>query len=150
MNPSTIALVRSSWKQVEAIAPAAAALFYRNLFEADPDLRPLFKGDMGRQGEKLMQMLGVAIARLEDLPGLAPVLQSLGERHVGYGVREAHYRTVGAALLETLGQGLGEAFTPAVRQAWSEVYQAMAEVMLAGARRAGGEGVAARRLAAAP
>jgi len=53
----------------------------------------------------------------------------LGKRHAGHGEKEAHYATVGAALLRTLGQGLGTAFTPAVKAAWTEVYGVMAQVM---------------------
>ena len=37
----TSALVRASWNQVEPIAPAAAALFYRHLFADAPELRAL-------------------------------------------------------------------------------------------------------------
>ncbi len=133
MEDRTVELVRRSWQQVEPIAPAAAALFYENLFAADPHLRPLFKGDRQQQGEKLMQMIGAAVQRLDDLPSLVPVLQSLAVRHAGYGVQAAHYDTVGAALLKTLGQGLGENFTPPVRQAWAEVYGLMASVMTAAA-----------------
>ena len=36
---------------------------------------------------------------------------------------------VGAALLWTLGQGLGAAFTPAVAGAWTEAYTVLAGVM---------------------
>ena len=113
-----------------AIAPQAAALFYKNLFEADPSLKPLFKGSMEEQGKRLMQMIGAAVGKLDDLPTLIPILQSLGRRHVDYGVVPRHYDTVGAALLLTLHQGLGEAFTPAVRAAWAEVYGVMAKVMI--------------------
>lgn len=136
VNKQTIEHVRTSWHKVEAIAPAAAALFYKNLFLADPDLRPLFKGDMQRQGDKLMQMIGAAVRALDDLPGLVPVLESLAVRHAGYGVQEPHYRSVGTALLSTLEQGLADHFTPVVRDAWAEVYGAIAEVMVAAARRA--------------
>lgn len=129
MQDHTITLVRDSWKQVEPIAPAAAALFYDKLFAADASLQPLFKGDMQQQGQRLMQMIGAAVGRLHDLPALVPVLEDLAVRHVGYGVKEAHYDTVGAALLQTLGQGLGEAFTPPVRQAWTDVYGMIAGVM---------------------
>jgi len=122
--------VQSTWKQVSAIAPQAAALFYTNLFEADPSLKALFKGDMEEQGKRLMQMIGAAVGKLTDLDSLVPVLQSLGERHVGYGVQASHYATVGGALLKTLEQGLGAAFTPAVKAAWTEVYGVMADVMI--------------------
>lgn len=129
MNSDTVALVRESWKKVEAIAPEAAALFYQNLFATDPSLRQLFKNDMRSQGEKLMRMLGIAISKLDDLPALLPTLEALAQRHVGYGVQQRHYETVGAALLKTLDQGLATDFTPRVRQAWKDVYAIVASVM---------------------
>ena len=141
MDHNTIALVRISWKRVEPIAPAAAALFYDNLFAADPTLRPLFKSELGHQGQRLMQMIGAAVDKLDDLPTLVPVLESLAQRHAGYGVREPHYQTVGAALLKTLGQGLGDDFTPAARDAWARVYGLVAEVMASAARKQGATSV---------
>jgi len=131
MNPNTVSLVTRSWAQVAPIAPEAARLFYGNLFSADPTLKPLFRSqDMDAQGAKLMQMIGAAVAKLNDLPTLVPILKSLGRRHGDYGVEDAHYATVGGALLKTLGQGLGEAFTPDVEAAWTEVYGVMASVMM--------------------
>lgn len=129
MNPNTVRLVQDSWARVRPLADVAGPLFYRRLFEADPALRPLFRGEVDAQAARLMQMIDVAVARLGDLPSLVPVLQQLGRRHQGYGVRPSHYDTVGAALLSTLDTGLGPAFTPEVRAAWIEVYGAMAGVM---------------------
>jgi hemoglobin-like flavoprotein len=134
MNPESTQLVRASWQRVEAIGPAAAALFYNNLFTADPRLRPLFKGDMEQQGERLLRMIGAAVAGLDDLPALQPVLADLARRHVVYGVQEAHYATVGAALLQTLAAGLGDEFTPPVREAWTQVYGLVSGVMIDAAR----------------
>ena len=134
MDSNTVALVQGSWKQVAPIAPTAARLFYDNLFTADPALKPLFKGDMVAQGAKLMQMIGAAVGKLNDLGTLVPILQGLGKRHVAYGVVDAHYATVGGALLKTLEQGLGPAFTPEVKAAWTEVYGVMAQVMTEAAK----------------
>lgn len=136
MNPDDIERVQASWAQVEPIAPQAAALFYANLFEQDPALQGLFKGNMEEQGRRLMQMIGLAVGKLDDLTTLIPVLQSLGLRHAGYGVQDSHYATVGAALLKTLSQGLGEAFDPATRDAWTRVYGVMAHTMTAAAAQA--------------
>lgn len=133
MDSTTITLVQQSWAKVVPIAPQAAELFYNNLFTADPTLKPLFKGDMTEQGKKLMQMIGAAVNKLTDLDALVPVLQNLGKRHAGYGVLPAHYDTVGAALLKTLEQGLGSAFTSEVKAAWTAVYGVMAQVMIAAA-----------------
>ncbi len=133
MDEQVVNDVQSSWKVVAGIAPQAAALFYTNLFEADPALKPLFKGNMDEQGKKLMQMIGAAVGKLKELDALVPVLQGLAKRHVGYGVKDEHYGTVGAALLKTLEQGLGPAFTPQVKASWTQVYGVMSSVMIAAA-----------------
>ena len=129
MDSSSIQLVQNSWQKVEAIGPQAAALFYQNLFDADPALKPLFKGDLQAQGNKLIEMISIAVNKLTELNVLIPVLQNLGKRHGGYGVQDSHYDTVGSALLKTLGQGLGSDFTAEVKAAWINVYGVMADVM---------------------
>ena len=126
---NTKKLVQDSFAQIASIADAAAGMFYERLFELDPSVQPLFKSDMAAQGRMLMHTIGTAVAGLDDLPALTPIVRDLGVRHAGYGVRPEHYDTVGEALLWTLGQGLGEEFTPEVRTAWTEVYTLLAQVM---------------------
>ena len=131
MTPTEIELIRASWAAVEPIADTAAGLFYGRLFEIDPALERLFRRtDMAGQRKILMQTLTVVVKSLDRLDQIVPAVQALGRRHAGYGVREAHYATVGAALLWTLEQGLGEAFTPAVRDAWATAYGTLATVMI--------------------
>ena len=122
-------LVQESFAAVMPIADDAAALFYRRLFELDPSLERMFKGDMTEQRRKLVQMLTAAVKGLDRLDQLVPVVEELGRRHVGYGVADAHYDTVGAALLWTLEKGLGNAFTPEVKDAWIAVYGLLAGTM---------------------
>jgi hemoglobin-like flavoprotein len=129
MTPEAQRLVRESFAKLVPIAPAAAAMFYDRLFVLDPALRPLFKGDMAEQGRKLMSMIGTAVANLGKLDVIVPAVRDLGRRHAGYGVRQAHYDTVGTALVWTLEQGLGGDFTPATRQAWVEAYTILAGTM---------------------
>ena len=129
MTPHQIHLVQTSFEKVAPIADTAAALFYSRLFEIDPSTRPLFRGDLRRQGAMLMQTLGLAVRHLHDPTPVLGAVQNLGVRHVGYGVTDAHYGSVGAALLWTLGQGLGEAFTDEVRDAWAAAYTLLAGVM---------------------
>jgi hemoglobin-like flavoprotein len=136
MTPHQIDLVQKSFADVKPIAGEAAQLFYRRLFSVDPSLRAMFKGDMTKQGQMLMSMIGAAVAGLRNLETLSPVVRQLGARHVGYGVRDEDYGTVDEALLWTLEQGLGDAFTPEVREAWAAAYGLLADVMQAGAREA--------------
>ena len=129
MTPKQIELVQSSWKRVTPIADTAAELFYGRLFSLDPALRPLFKGDIKEQGRKLMAMISAAVNGLTRLEAIVPAVQDLGRRHVKYGVKDAHYDTVASALIWTLGQGLGEAFTPEVKEAWVKAYGVLAKTM---------------------
>lgn len=134
MEQKTVTLVQDSFEKVKPIADTAAEIFYSKLFELDPALKPLFPNSnedaMKAQGNKLMTMLGAAVAGLSNLPALIPVLEGLGKRHVGYKVEPSHYDTVGAALLDTLKTGLGDDFTSEVKEAWTTVYTTMAKVMI--------------------
>ncbi|MHB9118209.1 MAG: globin family protein [Burkholderiales bacterium] len=129
MTPAQIDLVKTTWAQVVPINETAAALFYGRLFELDPALKPLFKGDMVEQGRKLMAMINTAVNALDRLDAVVPAIQDMGRRHVAYGVKEQHYDTVGAALLWTLEKGLGAAFTPDAKDAWAAVYGLLAGTM---------------------
>jgi hemoglobin-like flavoprotein len=133
MTPRQIELVQTTWEKCVPIAEQAAALFYGKLFELDPSLKPLFTSDIKEQGKKLMTMITMAVRGLNDLGRLVPAIEEMGRRHVGYGVKDEHYATVGAALLWTLEQGLGSDFTPEVKEAWTEVYTVLATTMQKGA-----------------
>lgn len=129
MTPEQISLVQTSWQKVVPIKDKAAELFYGKLFELDPALKPMFKGDMAEQGRKLMAMINTVVNKLNDLSDIVADVQALGKRHVGYGVKDEHYDTVAAALLWTLGAGLGDAFTNEVKAAWTEAYTILAGAM---------------------
>lgn len=122
-------LVQQTFALVEPNAPAVAEAFYERLFTIDPHLQTLFGGDMADQRERLMTMISAAVDGLSDLEGLVPTLQDLGVRHAGYDVSPADYDSVGAALLGTLEDGLGDAFSADVREAWTAVYGLIATTM---------------------
>lgn len=129
MTPEQVALVQNSFKSVVPIAGTAADLFYDRLFAIAPEVRSLFPKDLTEQKKKLMQMLATAVNNLHQVETILPAVQDLGRRHVAYGVTAKHYEPVGAALLWTLEQGLGAAFTPDVKAAWTETYTTVAGVM---------------------
>jgi hemoglobin-like flavoprotein len=129
MTPLQIELVQTSFQKVVPIAGTAADLFYDRLFEIAPAVRPMFPQDLKEQKVKLMAMLGTAVTNLHRLDEILPAVKALGQRHKGYGVSDAHYAPVGAALLWTLEKGLGADFTPEVKAAWTETYTALAGVM---------------------
>ncbi len=133
MHSTTIALVKESFGWAAPISEPAAAIFYARLFETNPDLKPLFKGDMKEQGRKLMATLAVVVNSLDRLGDILPAVQALAVRHAGYGVRSQDYDAVGSALIWTLGAGLGDRFTDQHKAAWVEVYTNLANIMRAAA-----------------
>jgi len=136
VTPEQIQLVQGTWTKVVPISDTAANLFYGKLFELDPAIKPLFKGDMKAQGKLLMTMIGTAVNGLSRLEKSVPAVQDLGRRHAKYGVKDQHYDTVAAALIWTLGQGLGKDFTPDVESAWVGAYTVLATTMKDAAARA--------------
>ena len=133
MDQEQQSLVRASFAKVSGAPGVAAAMFYGRLFEIDPELRPLFRGDLDAQGLLLMTMLGTAVDNLHQLDQILPAVRELGQRHAAYGVTEADYDTVATALLWTLEQALAADFTPGVRDAWTRCYQTLTTEMKAAA-----------------
>jgi nitric oxide dioxygenase len=116
LTPAQVALVQDSFAKVVPMQEAAAALFIIASSRSNPSMKPLFaKADMAAQGQKLMLALAALVAGPTRPETVVPAVQDLARPHVGYGVTEAQYASVGAARLWTLEQGLGEAFTPEVK-----------------------------------
>ena len=132
MTPERKQFIHESWHKVASVGDAAAAAFYDRLFEIDPSTRPLFgTADMKAQRAKLLQALGMVVAGLDRLEDMVSALEELGRRHVAYGVRRQHYRSVGAALLWTLEHALADAWTTEVEDAWAQAYAMVSGIMAA-------------------
>ena len=130
MRSETEQLVRESWAQFEPVAVESAAFFYEKLFELDPEAQRLFaRTDMVAQGHKVMRMFAEIVHILDRPEALVTEVADLGRRHVGYGVQDHQYDSVGIALLWTLERGLGPAFTHEVRDAWTEAYLLLSSVL---------------------
>lgn len=123
-------LIRNSWVLVMPIAAEAGALFYSKLFAAAPGIRHLFKPDISPQANKLMQVLGYVVSKLNRMEELVPEVQKLGVRHNEYGTQPQHYELVGQCLIATLKEGLGENWNPEVQDAWITAYNSIKNIMI--------------------
>jgi hemoglobin-like flavoprotein len=133
MTPEQIALVQSSFEHLGPLQPAMAARFYEELFGRHPDLRALFTTSVAEQEVKFAEKLALIVGAMPRLAELLSHTQSLGARHVGYGVRAADYQSVGDSLLAALAAVLGDSFDAATQEAWTVAYNLVAETMLDGA-----------------
>lgn len=131
MTPEEIAQIKKSWKLLRSLDPLLVAdVFYSKLFSLCPPLRRLFPGEMEAQYRKLMDMLGVLVARLDNDNTNATIIAEMGARHQQYGARPAHYRHVGHALIWTLQKALGTYDTDPCLMAWKKWYGELAAQMM--------------------
>jgi hemoglobin-like flavoprotein len=135
MTQTEIKYVQDTFMKVLPISDAAATLFYDRLFELDPSTKALFT-NMTKQKKVLMDTLKTVVYSLHEFETVRPAVRELGKRHVRYQVEERHYATVGQALLYALEKGLGNDFTPEVKQAWASAYTFLANAMKEAAREA--------------
>lgn len=120
-------IIQTTYRQMSVELMAVGQRFYHHLFRLYPDVRPLFGEDTNSQSMKLMQTIGFAVSHLNSPETLRPVLESLGQRHLNYGVETHHYQLVGEALLLTLEEMLGSDFTPDTKTAWATLYGELVE-----------------------
>lgn len=131
------ASLRESFSLAEAAGVEFAELFYQHLFDIDPSLSGQFESvDMATQGAMVLQVVRLALDGLEDLPAIRPTLESLGYRHVHYGVRGDQYETAAEAFIRALRQVLGDRFDPPLEGIWRETLTAVTDLMVEGANRA--------------
>jgi hemoglobin-like flavoprotein len=131
MTPEQTTLVQTNFAPVAPLAETAATQFYNRLFELNPSLRGLFGEDLREHRMELMAMLTTAVNNLHLWDAVAPHLKQLGRPHAGYGVKPADYNTIRTALIDTLEESPGEAFTPRVRDVWIARHTTIAPEMRA-------------------
>jgi hemoglobin-like flavoprotein len=142
MDTHSVTLVQRSFETAAKLGDKVAEIFYGELFEIDPSLRTMFKGNMEEQRKKLLSALALVVRSLHAPQAILEPVKALAKKHVAYGVEPIHYTYVGNALLRTLHKGLGDQFTPELREAWTEAFRMLADIMkeaaYGGSAKAGG------------
>jgi len=153
--------VQMSWVLVKDMGTdVVGEIFYKKFFKAEPESKALFplsvraryrdwasgidedEDDLDNSPAlrklwaKVIDAVGSAVAGLQDVGKLVPMLQKLGMRHLNYGMKEKYFRIAEKILIEVLKEGLAEKFTPEIEQAWVMVYSFMSATMIAGLERA--------------
>lgn len=122
-------LIRETYVYIARREYSTGEMFYQRLFEIAPELRPLFPGEMKEMRLRFIQTIGSVVAGLETRQDVTSNVEQLGKRHVGYGVRQEHYRIFGEAFIWAIEHALGDRFTPEVKEAWQALYDALAGII---------------------
>jgi nitric oxide dioxygenase len=133
VTPEQIRLVQQSSIELVARSDEWSAHFYHHLLLDRPDLRAMFTDDLTAQRAKFSAEIAALLDLVVDLDGFEARAGRLGATHVAYGVRAAHYRSSGSALIASVHDVLGDAAGDDVLAAWRALHDLVAESMQAGA-----------------
>lgn len=125
---------------VQATAPAVAEhlneitqRFYPLMFERYPQVTPLFNQAHQKNGGQPRALAGMILAyvQLRKSPEKArETLEIVVNKHVALDIQPDQYPIVGECLMAAIGEVLGEAVTAEVADAWSAIYQELADLLI--------------------
>lgn len=134
LTPATIATVKATVPAIARYGTAITAAMYARLFQ-DDHIRQLFNHSNQGEGGAQVHALAAAILgyaqNIENLGALAPVVERIAHKHIGYHILPEHYPFVANALLAAIKEVLGDAATDDVLAAWGEAYWFLANVLKA-------------------
>ncbi|MEU2714757.1 globin domain-containing protein [Streptomyces sp. NPDC007205] len=137
LSEQSAATVRATLPAVGAAIGEITERFYARLFAAHPGLlRDLFnRGNQasGAQKQALAGSIATFATHLLQHPDTRPdaMLGRIAHKHASLGVTPEQYDVVHEHLFAAIAEVLGEAVTPEVAAAWTEVYWLMANALTA-------------------
>jgi hemoglobin-like flavoprotein len=134
MTPEQVELIRRSFDAIWPIRRKLAGSFYSRFFELAPDAQRLFPSDLERQHLKLMDMIAAIVGALDKHELFQSLIFHSGRQHAQFGAKPSHFVAFGEALVWGLEQQFGPAFTPELKEAWSELYDAVQGEMIRAAQ----------------
>jgi hemoglobin-like flavoprotein len=135
LSPTEATLVTQSFDAIWSIRRRFCHAFYRRFFELAPDTRNLFPADLEPQYLRLVDMIAAIVGALDQRDLFQSAIRQAGRRHASFGVKPWHFDAFGKALISTLDDQLGEAFSPDARRAWMMLYEMVREEMIRSAGR---------------
>ena len=131
MTPEQAKLITQSFDEMWPIRRNLAIKFYTRFFEAVPDARRLFPNDMEKQHLKLMDTIAAIVGAVDRLRVLCQsIISNTARQHARFGVTSSQLAAFGDALIWSLEEEFGPAFTPELREAWIALYEAVQTEMI--------------------
>jgi hemoglobin-like flavoprotein len=107
-----IELIESSWEYVVHNSNETGILYFKELFEIDPQLSKLFTDDLKTQPKKLMDMITFVVQKLRNIGDIVASIKNVG-------IHREHFPAIAFALLLTLDKILGEENSSEIMEAWT-------------------------------
>jgi hemoglobin-like flavoprotein len=127
-----VALLRDTLELTLARDDSFPARFYELLFERHPEVVPLFhRNSPGAQRKVFAQKLVAIVDHVDDPAWITREFGELVRTHREYGVTPEMYPWVGEALIETLREACGDAWSPEAEREWTAAYAQLTAAVLA-------------------
>ena len=134
LSPQTIAIVKATVPALAEHGTAITAAMYGRLFQ-DEQISKLFnhsnQGESGAQVHALAAAILAYARNIENLGALAPAVERIAQKHIGYHILPEHYPFVANALLAAIKDVLEDAATDEIITAWGEAYWFLADILKA-------------------
>ena len=133
LDQKTIDIIKSTVPTLKTHGMEITKTFYKNMFEQNPEVKPLFnmdKQESGEQPKALAMSILAAAQNIDNLSAIMPVVKRIGSIHCNAKVKPEHYPIVGKNLLLTIKEVLGDAATDEVMEAWEKAYQVIADIFI--------------------
>lgn len=133
LSQETINIIKSTVPVLEEHGNTITTVFYKNMFEAHPELLNVFNHvnqSEGRQQAALADTVYAAAANIDNLEAILPAVMPIAHKHKSLGITPEQYPIVGYHLLGAIKEVLGDAATPEIITAWGEAYGVIADVFI--------------------
>lgn len=133
LSQETINIIKSTVPVLEQHGKTITTVFYKNLFDAHPELLNVFNHanqSKGRQQTALANTVYAAAANIDNLGAIIPAVVQIAHKHKSLGITPEQYPIVGYHLLGAIKEVLGDAATPEIIGAWGEAYQVIADAFI--------------------
>lgn len=137
LSESARPLIEATAPVIAEHLPDIAPKFYKSMFEAEPQLieEGIFSRANQRTGEQPLALAGSVVAfatHILNHPESYPdeLLSRVANKHTSLGIVEGQYPIVEKHLLGAIADDLGDALTPEIAAAWTEVYWLMADALI--------------------
>ncbi|HDR1022543.1 TPA: NO-inducible flavohemoprotein [Pasteurella multocida] len=133
LDQQTRDIIKATIPVLEQHGTTITNTFYRNMFNAHPELLNVFNKTNQKQGRQPMALASTVLAAAKHIDNLAAILPNvvqIGHKHRALEIKAEHYPIVGENLLKAIKEVLGDAATPEIIDAWAKAYGVIADVFI--------------------
>ena len=133
LSQQTIDIVKSTAPILDQHAETLTRHFYKRMFSHNPEVAPFFNPahqESGSQQKALAGAICAYAANIDNLEVLGGAVELIAQKHASLMIKPEHYPVVGANLLASIREVLGEGATDGVINAWAEAYGFLADILI--------------------